>query len=84
MNNKDIALILKALDDAIEYREPDNDNCRECIIAEMNWNEETLGTGSDGPPMCGDHQGDKEAVDEYRDFQSRLTSGVPSSMAVKE
>lgn len=51
-----LGTVLNALDDAIEYREPDNGSCPDCTTGQM----------------CADHAGDKEAADEYRAVRQLL------------
>lgn len=56
LTRDDLGALVNALDDAAEYREPDNGSCHDCT----------------GAQMCSDHAGDKEAADSYRVLRGRL------------
>ena len=56
LTSGDLGEIANALDDAIDYREPDNGACHSC----------------DPGRLCSDHQGDKDAADSYRQLKARV------------
>lgn len=56
LTTEQLGELQNALDDAIDYREPDNGSCHGCTPQRM----------------CSDHQGDKDAADSYRLLKDHL------------